>query len=202
MHCRSASLNEKAFVKSESRTLRLLRTQKGQLSLVGLADEDFDSPPESELAVPAALDSALSFAGASLGFGLPLFSLLPLSVRLSVTYQPLPLNITLAGWNTLRTAPLHSGQFVTGGSLNRCCRSKLWLQSSHAYSYNGIEDTYLRSQVLRSSYSSGETSSRLPLVRHKIAAPALHIRASTAVGANNLVRSTQLRSSKGKRSPG
>ena len=110
-----------------------------------LVEEALLSPPESALAVPAALDSAVSFAGASLGLELPFCSLRPLLSlgRLSFTYHPLPLKITLAGWNTLCTEPSHSGQFVTGGSLNRCCRSKRWVQSSHSYSYNGIEVIYL-----------------------------------------------------------
>jgi hypothetical protein len=54
--------------------------------------------------------------------------------RLSVMYQPDPLNTIPAGNNTRRTALPHSGHSVTGGSENRCIRSKRLLQAEHSYS--------------------------------------------------------------------
>jgi hypothetical protein len=38
--------------------------------------------------------------------------------RLSLMYQPLPLNTTPTGWKTRRTSPPHSGQIEIGASAN------------------------------------------------------------------------------------
>ena len=58
--------------------------------------------------------------------------------RLSVTYQPEPLNTIPAGNRTLRTALPHSGHSETGASLNFWKRSNRCLQARHSYSYVGM----------------------------------------------------------------
>ena len=59
---------------------------------------------------------------------------LPAGFRLSVMYQPEPLNTIPAGKSTRRTGPPHSGHSVTGGSAKRWERSKRCLQAVHSYS--------------------------------------------------------------------
>ena len=58
-----------------------------------------------------------------------LASALPL--RLSVMYHPEPLKITPAGKIIRRTAPLHLGHSVSGGSLKRCVCSNWWPHVLH-----------------------------------------------------------------------
>jgi hypothetical protein len=62
----------------------------------------------------------------------------PLLGRLSVLYQPDPLNTIPAGKSTLRTALPHSGHSVTAGSVNFWKRSNRVLQARHSYSYVGM----------------------------------------------------------------
>lgn len=54
--------------------------------------------------------------------------------RLSLMYQPDPLNTTPAAKYTLRTLPEHSGHSVIGSSENFCTSSNRWVQAVHTYS--------------------------------------------------------------------
>jgi hypothetical protein len=51
--------------------------------------------------------------------------------RESVMYQPLPLNTMPTGWMTLRKAPPHCSQVVSGGSEKLCRFSTTSLQAVH-----------------------------------------------------------------------
>jgi hypothetical protein len=59
----------------------------------------------------------------SLGFG-----------RLSVTYQPLPLNTMPTGWRTRRSSPPQPSWMESGGSEKLCRTSMCSWQPRHAYS--------------------------------------------------------------------
>lgn len=54
--------------------------------------------------------------------------------RLSVQYQPFPLNMIPTGLKTLRREPPHSEQWTRGLSLKCCHRSTVAPQSSQQYS--------------------------------------------------------------------
>jgi hypothetical protein len=70
-----------------------------------------------------------------------LLALLPESLRLSLIYQPEPLNTIPTGWNTRRTEPLSPQIHVSSGA-----SLKLWKCSnclphlSQAYTYVGIAE--------------------------------------------------------------
>ena len=130
-------------VPSGPRTIVLRRVYSFELAGVAV-------PDELSLLVLSLLASVFSAeAGLSPGL-LPLLLLF----RLSVIYQPLPLNITPTGWKTRRSALLpHSGQSFNGSEVIGCIFSNLLPHSLHSYSYMGIFRYFLLLAVPGTCYS-------------------------------------------------
>ena len=107
-------------------------------------------PDELSLLAVSLLASAFS---AEAGLSPCLLPLL-LLFRLSVIYQPLPLNMTPTGWKTRRNALRpHSGQSFNGSAVIGCIFSNLLPHSLHSYSYMGILEFFLLLAVPCTCYS-------------------------------------------------